>query len=796
MHLFFQIQGYHSKEKAKWVTHSGWHGPPYNTNTYQKGYEKGKAIINAINFGQAKVNAIASIFKPKGLGWRAPPPKGWKSGPPPPVYGPPGWSTGVDFAYGSHSDPTPSVKPPSYSYGAPPPPSSIYGAPPPSSAYGAPAESYGVPPLPSTSYSGGAPLSYDDYYHGGNRKNGGTFSSLLSSISGGGADNQVDNQNEKKNSRRVYKEPVSPSGFYTSAYNTPGEQYTGIMTNEPSTQGDKFLRGDDDILSSSSPSIKSSSSVSAPNEILESYLEQRLKAEAEKQKDTERKQETQQLVQLLRKAYLKQLVDSLQEEETTKTAENRQLSSLSSSIESLFGSRESRSTEQRNNNEVEGSVGSSGSSNSGGSVGGAQNLIRDILIKEVFTSGESTSGNGEGDHIDTAEVASITERVMSLSQSEREELIKGLDELGDNEEQVLQNPKTTESTSTERMSEELLLALVSSTENTLVEGEEEKKREERSEKTNDADENGMLQLLLPANWVQTENSFAKEGIPFSVRIRRQTAAHSGSEDPAPTPSPEDQQKIQGFVDDIRKFFTLLSALDQDQCLQKLVCDVHTNEKDLTTLTLYEKNILTTFKLMKALMPEGEEDSSTKYRYAAVVGETGQSMELCQQTYTSCGYSTSQIVALGTQEEATPSDWAGAGTSVASTPGPIVVPTVLQQRERETTTEAPALRSDFVSQMPPTSRRRYQQRYKGQDRYQSQEQQQPQQYQYQRRRRPQQTPQEQEPQQSESSSYGDFFSAGEFFRSLWSENLMGRMNRRNRRMHSNTFSSPLEYEMGV
>ncbi|ODM97065.1 hypothetical protein Ocin01_09618 [Orchesella cincta] len=433
---------------------------------------------------------------------------------------------------------------------------------------------------------------------------------------------------------------------------------------------------------------------------------------------------------MLRKAYLKQLVDSLKEEET-KTATNRQLSStssLSSSIESLFGSRESRSTEQRNNNEVDGG--------SGNNVGGAQNLIRDILIKEVFTSGEAAK---EEDNIDTAEVASITERVMSLTQTEREELIKGLDELGD-EEQVLQKPVMTETpqpeaSSTESVAaENLLLTLASSTENAVVEssdGGEEKKRQERSG-TNDNDEggNGVVQLLLPATWIPTDNTFISENLPFSVRVRRQTA---GGDEPVPTPSAEDQKKIQGFVEDIRKFFTLLSALDQDQCLQKLVCDVHTNEKDLTTLTQYEKNILTTFKLMKALMPEGEEDSSTKYRYAAVVGETGQSMDLCQQTYTSCGYSTSQIVALGTQEEATPTDWANAGSSaVPSTLGPTVVPspTVLQQQRvrTTTTTEAPpSLRSDYVTQMPPTARRRYQQQYQAQERYQSQEQ--PQQYQY-------------------------------------------------------------------
>jgi hypothetical protein len=67
--------------------------------------------------------------------------------------------------------------------------------------------------------------------------------------------------------------------------------------------------------------------------------------------------------------------------------------------------------------------------------------------------------------------------------------------------------------------------------------------------------------------------------------------------------------------------------------------------------------------MKALMPIGEEDSTTKYRRAALIGETGQSLELCQQTYATCGFSSSQIITLGTQGEAAAAsasvtDWVG------------------------------------------------------------------------------------------------------------------------------------------
>lgn len=68
------------------------------------------------------------------------------------------------------------------------------------------------------------------------------------------------------------------------------------------------------------------------------------------------------------------------------------------------------------------------------------------------------------------------------------------------------------------------------------------------------------------------------------------------------------------------------------------------------------------------MPEGEEDSSTKYRRAALIGETGQSLELCQQTYISCGFSSNQIISLGSQAEASEADWVVAEQEQGSGPG--------------------------------------------------------------------------------------------------------------------------------
>lgn len=367
------------------------------------------------------------------------------------------------------------------------------------------------------------------------------------------------------------------------------------MTNEPTKQGDKYLRGEadqskeEDTNTASSTKSTVTSVTSPPNEILESYLEQRLKTEAEKQKDEERKQETQQLIQMLRKAYIKQLVTSIKEEEVAeKEKANRRLDTssstsspfanlMSSSIENLLGSRESRSIEQQNNHDPEANVRQR-----------SMDLIRDFLINEVFTSDEqqqeqSTSNKVNTavplENIDTVEVESITERILSLTSTEREELVKGLDELGqEQEETTLSKPTSGDNSPLFTSSSS------SSTENSLDTSTEVdvKKRDVRGATPANLD---------GAEWIPIDSHTYNSGeeLPFGARLKRQT------ESLTPTPNPEEQKQIQSFVEDIRKFFTLLSALDQDQCLQKLVCDVHTNEKDISSLTQYELNILTTFK---------------------------------------------------------------------------------------------------------------------------------------------------------------------------------------------------------
>lgn len=392
-------------------------------------------------------------------------------------------------------------------------------------------------------------------------------------------------------------------------------QFAGILTND--SEDDKYLRDGDDDPYSMGASKTSATVATAPNEILESYLEQRLKAEAENQKDLERKHEAQQLVQMLRKAYLKQLVDSLKEEEATeKQKANRRLesssfASLTSSIESLFGSRETRSMEQK---QKSGNI-----ENDAARSESMQNLIKDLLVNEVFTSnkGVETPSNKE-DRIDTAEVESITERVLALTSSEREELVKGLGEVDDDhvQEQVLAKPtllngeikidegnRATISTSTTEATTPIIV-LPSSSENIIIASSATEATIDKTEDNNRA-EREMMQMVVPAQWILTDTrTFSSDVTPVGLRVRRQThnrrqgvppEAASGAAPAQKAPSAEEQRQIQGFVDDIRKFFTLLSALDQDQCLQKLVCDVHTNEKDISTLTQYEKNILTTFK---------------------------------------------------------------------------------------------------------------------------------------------------------------------------------------------------------
>ena len=46
-----------------------------------------------------------------------------------------------------------------------------------------------------------------------------------------------------------------------------------------------------------------------------------------------------------------------------------------------------------------------------------------------------------------------------------------------------------------------------------------------------------------------------------------------------------------------------------------------------------------------------EDSSTKYRLAAKIGQTSGSKDTCQKYYSLCTYSSDQIISLGNQVEA-------------------------------------------------------------------------------------------------------------------------------------------------
>jgi len=70
--------------------------------------------------------------------------------------------------------------------------------------------------------------------------------------------------------------------------------------------------------------------------------------------------------------------------------------------------------------------------------------------------------------------------------------------------------------------------------------------------------------------------------------------------------------------------------------------------------------------MKALIPpSGEEDSSTKYRRAALIGETGKSKDLCQHAYAACTFSSNQIISLGTQAPVGSTDWDAAEEAAAT-----------------------------------------------------------------------------------------------------------------------------------
>jgi hypothetical protein len=94
--------------------------------------------------------------------------------------------------------------------------------------------------------------------------------------------------------------------------------------------------------------------------------------------------------------------------------------------------------------------------------------------------------------------------------------------------------------------------------------------------------------------------------------RHKRAGKLGDEDIAHVPdteapealhnlNPEQVQQLQllvTFMEEIKQFFTLVSILDQDTCLQKMVCDVHANQasgKEQPELSAYESNLITTFR---------------------------------------------------------------------------------------------------------------------------------------------------------------------------------------------------------
>jgi len=131
--------------------------------------------------------------------------------------------------------------------------------------------------------------------------------------------------------------------------------------------------------------------------------------------------------------------------------------------------------------------------------------------------------------------------------------------------------------------------------------------------------------------------------PSSFRGKRQSAAGQ-------LPN-IDLQALSGFTEDVKKFFLLVSLLDSDKCLQKLVCEVHT-KPPTATLSTYESNIVVTFKVMSVLLPSNVEDATTNYRKAAKIGELSKNAEICGKAYPTCTHSTDEIIKMGNQVAAT------------------------------------------------------------------------------------------------------------------------------------------------
>jgi len=372
---------------------------------------------------------------------------------------------------------------------------------------------------------------------------------------------------------------------------------TGILTNNHQDSSYVLTPGQD--KSSEEPylserDISGAASTVSPNPIIEKYLEKRLEEEASMQKDVEQKQEAQQLIQILRKAYLKQLVESLKEEENVVTT-----STTTTSTESTRGSRSIESQEKY-----------------------MKNNVMSLLLEKMRTMDMDMSPSEVEDVIKTPleEHPTIPSIVLSSSVGPFVPLKLDTDIFSTSTETSTTTTTTTRpqlsisnrvsSESTERapptrVPEETTTATstTTTTEKSLPPVEEE-------------GATGAASVLdLPAMWVKAENSFSGEGDPFVIRVRRQAPTEEeyeeqnaggqerssdhqsdqGEDSSSATPSPEVQNQVKSFVEDIKKFFTLLNVLDQDQCLQKLVCDVHTNQKDPATITQYEQNILTTFR---------------------------------------------------------------------------------------------------------------------------------------------------------------------------------------------------------
>lgn len=274
------------------------------------------------------------------------------------------------------------------------------------------------------------------------------------------------------------------------------------------------------------PSINEASTI-PPNPILEKYLEQRLQEEAAKQKSTEQQYEAQQLIQMLRKAYLKQLVDSLKEEEKV---------AVPTSAENSRGSR---------------SIEDSG--------------MKNDIIQRLLSYKFSKTGSSQEDKIERADHNIFDENGIESSS-------RSINDTQDSTTTSTEAPSTSSESS----------AIISST-NKILDDEDTNGQEEASDPTEENNVSsteksindffGMNDFVqMPAMWVKVENTFIDETQPFAIRVRRGAESSLNKATPqvtesAKVPSMADSEaQVASFVDDIKKFFTLLTVLDQDQCL--------------------------------------------------------------------------------------------------------------------------------------------------------------------------------------------------------------------------------------